>query len=149
MIHGHLSFLALLLLGSACSTLPSDQRGRGQVYERRLSQLEFPVSRQRLYQSLPPRSRPERVGSAAGSLLASTEVYRLDDWYVLEISVLYQIMTGGLLSNSGSVGSQVRAILDTTQSLENLMSQGTPEHRADIIERARLLQRPMGLSGRY
>ena len=149
MIHGHLTFLALLLLGSGCSALPSDQRGRGQVYERRLSQLEFPVSRQRLYQSLPPKSRLERVESAAGSLLASTEVYRLDDWYVLEISVLYQMMTGGLLSKPGSVGSQVRAILDTTQSLENLMNQGTPEHSADIIQRARLLQRPMGLSGRY
>lgn len=107
MIRKHLTSLALLLLGTGCSLLPSDEMTQGQAYQRRLSQLEFPVSRQRLYQSLPPRSRPERIGSAAGSLLASTEVYRLDDWYVLEISVLYQIMTDGLLSNSGNVDSQV------------------------------------------
>ena len=149
MIHRHLALLALLLLGTGCSMLPADEMGRGRVYERRLSGLEFPVTRERLYRSLPPRSHPERVGTAAGSLMGSTEVYRLDDWYVVEMSVVYQIMTGGLLPNSGSVGSQVRAILDTTQSIQNLMNQGTPEHRADIIQKARLLRRPLGRRDRY
>ena len=147
MFHGHLTLLALLL-GTGCSMLPSDEMGRGQAYQRRLSQLEFPVNRQRLYQSLPPRSRPERVGSTAGSLLGSKEVYRLDDWYVLEMSVVYQVMTGELLQHSGSVGSKVQAILDTTQSLQNLVNQGTPEHRADIIQGTRLLKRPVGLGCR-
>jgi hypothetical protein len=150
MIDLRLTFLALLLLlGTGCSVLPADERGRRLVYERRLRALEFPVTRQRLYKSLPPKSAPERVGAAAGSLLGATEVYRLDEWFVVEVSVVYHALAGGLYPLTGSVGSQVRSILDTSQSIQNLINTGTPEHRADIIQRARLLRRPVYLSGGY
>lgn len=149
MIHMHLILLALLLVGTGCSILPVDEMGRRRVYEQRLSGLEFPVTRERLYKTLPPKSDPERVGSAAGGLLASTEVYRLDAWSVMEMTVVYHAVTDGFYPSSGSVGSQVRAILDTTQSLQNLINTGTPEHRADIIQRAQVLRRPVNLHGGY
>jgi hypothetical protein len=139
-----LAVLVLLLSGTSCSMLPADEMGRRLVYERRLSRLDFPVTRQRLYKTLPPVSAPERVGNSAGSLLGSTEVYRLDEWFVVEMSVVYHVLAGGLYPSSGSVGSQVRAILDTTQSIQNLINTGTPEHRADIIQRARVVRAPVG-----
>ncbi|MDB6007573.1 MAG: hypothetical protein JWR15_4560 [Prosthecobacter sp.] len=140
------AFLLLLiaLITASCDTVPRDEYGRRQYYERRLHSLEFPVSRVRLYKTLRPRSPATPTGNAGSGLLTGIEFYRLDDLFVVELSVVYKAVTGigDYLNPAPTVGGQVRSILDASRSLENFMDRGTPEHPADIIQRARIVKRP-------
>jgi hypothetical protein len=141
----HALLLLLLILTSAgCSTLPRDEYSRRQVYERRLRSLEFPVSRARLYKTLRPTSPASPTGQPGSGLLTGSEFYRLDDIFVVEMSVVYKAVAGidDYLNPAPTVGSQVRSILDASRSIENFMDRGTPEHPADIIRKARILKRP-------
>lgn len=142
----HAFLLLLLILTTAgCSTLPRDEHSRRQVYERRLRSLEFPVSRARLYKTLHPASPASPTGQTGSGLLTGSEFYRLDDIFVVEMSVVYKAVTGidDYLNPAPTVGSQVRSILDASRSIENFMDRGTPEHPADIIQKARILKRPV------
>ena len=142
----HALLLLLLILTSAgCSTLPRDEYSRRQVYERRLRSLEFPVSRARLYKTLRPTSPAAPTGQTGSGLLTGSEFYRLDDIFVVEMSVVYKAVAGidDYLNPAPTVGSQVRSILDASRSIENFMDRGTPEHPADIIRKARILKRPV------
>lgn len=141
----HTFLLLLLILTTAgCSTLPRDEYGRRQVYERRLRSLEFPVSRARLYKTLRPASPASPTGQTGSGLLTGSEFYRLDDIFVVEMSVVYKAVAGidDYLNPAPTVGGQVRSILDASRSIENFMDRGTPEHPADIIRKARILKRP-------
>lgn len=141
----HAFLLLLLILTTAgCSSLPRDEYSRRQVYERRLRSLEFPVSRARLYKTLRPASPASPTGQTGSGLLTGSEFYRLDDIFVVEMSVVYKAVTGidDYLNPAPTVGSQVRSILDASRSIENFMDRGTPEHPADIIQKARILKRP-------
>lgn len=141
----HAFLLLLLILATAgCSSLPRDEHSRRQVYERRLRSLEFPVSRARLYKTLRPASPASPTGQTGSGLLTGSEFYRLDDIFVVEMSVVYKAVTGidDYLNPAPTVGSQVRSILDASRSIENFMDRGTPEHPADIIQKARILKRP-------
>ena len=141
-----LTALCLLLLTTlGCSVLPRDEFSRRQVYEHRLSRLEFPVTRARLYKTLRPAAPARPTGDVGAGLFSSSEVYRLDDVFVVELSVVYKAVanTSDYLNPSGSIGGQVRAILDATQSIDNFMTRGTPEHPADIVQKARIVQRPV------
>lgn len=141
----HTLLLLLLILTTAgCSTLPRDEYSRRQVYERRLRSLEFPVSRARLYKTLRPASPATPTGQPGSGLLTGSEFYRLDDIFVVEMSVVYKAVAGidDYLNPAPTVGSQVRSILDASRSIENFMDRGTPEHPADIIRKARVLKRP-------
>ncbi len=143
-----LTALCLLLLTTlGCSVLPRDEFSRRQVYEHRLSRLEFPVTRARLYKTLRPAAPARPTGDVGAGLFSSSEVYRLDDVFVVELSVVYKAVanTSDYLNPSGSIGGQVRAILDATQSIDNFMTRGTPEHPADIVQKARIVQRPVHL----
>lgn len=124
--------------------LPRDEHGRLQYYERRLHSLEFPVSRARLYKTLRPASPAAPTGQTGSGLLTGSEFYRLDDLFVVEMSVVYKAVAGidDYLSPAPTIGSQVRSILDASWSIENFMDRGTPEHPSDIIQRARILKRP-------
>ncbi|MGV3659888.1 MAG: hypothetical protein ACO1TE_06880 [Prosthecobacter sp.] len=139
-------FLGLLLLAvTGCSTLPRDVEGRRQVYEQRLSRLELPTTRQRLYKSLRPAAPPRRMDSFTGSFMTGSESYRLDADFVVELSVIYKAAVGAadFLNPARGLGSQVRAILDTTQSIGNMYSSGSANHPADIVEKARIVRRPL------
>jgi hypothetical protein len=139
-----LTVLCLLLLTTlGCTVLPRDEFSRRQVYEHRLSRLEFPVTRARLYKTLRPAAPARPTGDVGAGLFSSSEVYRLDDVFVVEMSVVYKAVanTSDYLNPSGSIGGQVRAILDATQSIDNFMTRGTPEHPADIVQKARIVQR--------
>jgi hypothetical protein len=139
-----LTVLCLLLLTTlGCTVLPRDEFSRRQVYEHRLSRLEFPVTRARLYKTLRPAAPARPSGDVGAGLFSSSEVYRLDDVFVVEMSVVYKAVanTSDYLNPSGSIGGQVRAILDATQSIDNFMTRGTPEHPADIVQKARIVQR--------
>lgn len=139
-----LTALCLLLLTTlGCSVLPRDEFSRRQVYEHRLSRLEFPVTRARLYKTLRPAAPARPTGDVGAGLFSSSEVYRLDDVFVVEMSVVYKAVanTSDYLNPSRSIGGQVRAILDATQSIDNFMTRGTPEHPADIVQKARIVQR--------
>lgn len=139
-----LTALCLLLLTTlGCSVLPRDEFSRRQVYEHRLSRLEFPVTRARLYKTLRPAAPARPTGDVGAGLFSSSEVYRLDDVFVVELSVVYKAVanTSDYLNPSRSIGGQVRAILDATQSIDNFMTRGTPEHPADIVQKARIVQR--------
>lgn len=141
----HAFLLLLLVLTTAgCDTIPRDEYGRRQYYERRLHSLELPVSRARLYKTLRPHSPATPTGRAGSGLLTGSEFYRLDDTFVVETSVVYKAVAGidDYLNPAPTVGGQVRSILDATRSLENFMDRGTPEHPADIIQRARIVKRP-------
>ena len=141
-----LTALCLLLLTTlGCSMLPRDEFSRRQVYEHRLSRLDFPVTRARLYKTLRPAAPARPTGDVGAGLLSSSEVYRLDDIFIVEMSVIYKAVanTSDYLNPSGSIGGQVRAILDATQSIDNFMTRGTPEHPADIVQRARIVKRPV------
>ncbi|MCX6837558.1 MAG: hypothetical protein NTX35_07070 [Verrucomicrobia bacterium] len=141
-----LTALCLLLLTTlGCSVLPRDEFSRRQVYEHRLSRLEFPVTRARLYKTLRPAAPARPTGDVGAGLFSSSEVYRLDDVFVVELSVVYKAVanTSDYLNPSGSIGGQVRAILDATQSIDNFMTRGTPENPADIVQKARIVQRPV------
>lgn len=141
-----LTALCLLLLTTlGCSVLPRDEFSRRQVYEHRLSRLEFPVTRARLYKTLRPAAPARPTGDVGAGLFSSSEVYRLDDVFVVELSVVYKAVanTSDYLNPSRSIGGQVRAILDATQSIDNFMTRGTPEHPADIVQKARIVQRPV------
>lgn len=141
----HAFLLLLLILTTAgCSTLPRDEYSRRQVYERRLRNLEFPVSRARLYKTLRPASPASPTGQTGSGLLTGSEFYRLDDIFVVEMSVVYKAVVGidDYLNPAPTVGGQVRSILDASRSIENFMDRGTPEHPADIIRKARILKRP-------
>lgn len=135
--------LLLLLVLTGCTVLPRDEYARRQVYEQRLRRLEFPVTRDRLYRTLPPASPAQPTGNPGSGLLTGSEFYRLDDLFAVEMSVVYQAVTGidDYLNPAPTVGGQVRSILDATRSLDNFMSRGTPEHPADIIRKARLVRR--------
>lgn len=138
--------LLLLILSTAgCSMLPQDEFSRRQVYEHRLSRLEFPVTRARLYKTLRPAAPARPTGDVGAGLFSSSEVYRLDDVFIVEMSVIYKAVanTGDYLNPSASIGGQVRAILDATQSIDNFMTRGTPEHPADIVQKARVVRRPL------
>ena len=76
---------------------------------------------------------------------ASTALTRLDDVFVVEMSVVYKAVAGidDYLNPAPTVGGQVRSILDASRSIENFMDRGTPEHPADIIQKARILKRPV------
>lgn len=134
----------LLLLLTGCAILPRDESARRQVYERRLARLDFPVTRDRLYHTLRPASPAHPTGNPGSGLLTGSEFYRLDDVFAVEMSVVYKAVAGidDYLNPSATVGGQVRSILDATQSLDNFMSRGTPEHPADIIRKARVVMRP-------
>jgi hypothetical protein len=139
-----LLLLLLVLTTAGCNTLPRDEYGRRQYYERRLHSLEFPVSRARLYKTLHPDSPAAPTGNPGSGLLTGSEFYRLDDIFVVEMSVVYKAVAGigDYLNPAPTVGGQVRSILDASRSLENFMDRGTPEHPADIIQRARIVRRP-------
>jgi hypothetical protein len=142
----HALLLLLLIITTAgCSTLPRDEYSRRQVYERRLRSLEFPVSRARLYKTLRPASPASPTGQPGSGLLTGSEFYRLDDIFVVEMSVVYKAVAGidDYLNPAPTVGSQVRSILDASRSIENFMDRGTPEHPADIIRKTRILKRPV------
>lgn len=135
----------LLLLTTGCTMLPHDEAGRRQVYERRLSRLDFPVARDRLYTTLRPASPARPTGRPGSGLLTGSEFYRLDDIFIVELSVVYNAVSGtaGYFHPRPTIGGQVRAILDATQSLDNFMTRGTPEHPADIVQQARIVRRPV------
>ncbi|HEY1050298.1 MAG TPA: hypothetical protein VGE39_11105 [Prosthecobacter sp.] len=143
----HLTLLLglFLLAVSGCSTLPRDVEGRRLVYEQRLSRLEFPTTRQRLYKSLHPAAPPHRRDSFTGSFMTGDESYRLDADFVVELSVIYKAAVGAadFLNPTRGLGSQVRAILDTTQSIENMYSSGSANHPGDIVQKARVVRRPL------
>jgi len=138
------ALLLLLCLTAGCTMLPQDEFGRRQVYERRLHSLEFPVSRARLYKTLRPASPARPTGNSGSGLLTGSEFYRLDDIFVVELSVVYKAVAGAAdyFNPAPTIGGQVRAILDASQSIDNFMDRGTPEHPADIIQRARIVRRP-------
>jgi hypothetical protein len=140
-----IAFLLLLLTTAGCSMLPRDEFSRRQVYEHRLSRLEFPVTRARLYKMLRPAAPARPTGDVGAGLISSSEVYRLDDVFIVEMSVIYKAVanTGDYLNPSASIGGQARAILDATQSIDNFMTRGTPEHPADIVQKARVVRRPL------
>ncbi len=141
----HALLLLLLILTTAgCSTLPRDEYGRRQVYERRLRSLEFPVTRKRLYKTLRPASPASPTGHTGSGLLTGSEFYRLDDIFVVEMSVVYKALTGidDYLNPAPTIRGQVRSILDASRSIENFMDRGTPEHPADIIQKARIVKSP-------
>ncbi|WP_395735728.1 hypothetical protein [Prosthecobacter sp.] len=140
----HAFLLFFVIFAGGCSSLPRDEQGRRQYYERRLHSLEFPVTRARLYKTLRPDSPAQPTGRIGSGLLTGSEFYRLDDLFVVEMSVVYKAVAGigDYLNPAPTVGGQVRAILDASQSLENLMDRGTPEYPSDIIQRARVLKRP-------
>lgn len=140
-----IAFLLLLLTTAGCSMLPRDEFSRRQVYEHRLSRLEFPVTRARLYKTLRPAAPARPTGDVGAGLFSSSEVYRLDDIFIVEMSVIYKAVanTSEHLNPSASIGGQVRAILDATQSIDNFMTRGTPEHPADIVQKARVVRRPL------
>lgn len=144
-MHRFIAFFLLLLSTAGCSMLPRDEFSRRQVYEHRLSRLEFPVTRARLYKRLRPAAPARPTGDVGIGLFSSSEVYRLDDIFIVEMSVIYKAVagTGDYLNPSGSIGGQVRAILDATQSIDNFMTRGTPEHPADIVQKARIVRRPV------
>lgn len=139
-----LLLLLILFASSGCNTLPRDESSRRQVYERRLRSLEFPVTRARLYKTLRPASAASPTGRTGSGLLTGSEFYRLDDVFVVEMSVIYKAVAGiGDYLNPGpTIGGQVRAILDASQSIENLVDRGTPEHPSDIIQKARIVRHP-------
>ena len=139
-----LLLLLLLFTAAGCSTPPRDEHARRQYYERRLYSLEFPVSRSRLYKTLHPTSPATPTGRPGSGLLTGSEYYRLDDLFVVEMSVVYKAVAGieDYLNPAPSIGGQVRSILDASQSLENLMDRGTPEHPSDIIRKAQIVKRP-------
>jgi hypothetical protein len=143
-IHAFL-LLLLILTTAGCDSLPRDEYGRRQYYERRLYSLEFPVSRARLYQTLRPASPAAPTGKTGSGLLSGSEFYRLDDVFVVEMSVVYKAVAGieDYLNPAPTVGGQVRSILDASRSIENFMDRGTPEHPADIIRKALILKRPV------
>ena len=136
--------LVLVLTAGGCSTLPQDEYGRRRVYERRLHSLEFPVTRARLYKTLRPDSPARPSGSPGSGLLTGSEFYRLDDIFVVELSVVYKAVAGAddYFHPAPTIGGQVRSILDASRSIENFMDRGTPEHPADIIRKARIVKRP-------
>ena len=140
-----LLLLLLILTAAGCDTLPRDEYGRRQVYERRLRTLEFPVSRARLYKTLRPASPASPTGNVGSGLLTGSEFYRLDDVFVVEMSVVYKAVAGidDYLNPAPTVGGQVSSILDASRSLENFMDRGTPEHPADIIRKAHIVKRPV------
>lgn len=142
-IHALLLLLIIFTVGG-CNTPPRDEFGRRQYYERRLRRLEFPVSRVRLYKTLRPASPASPTGQVGSGLLTGSEYYRLDDIFVVEMSVVYKAVAGigDYLNPAPSIGGQVRSILDASRSLENFMDRGTPEHPADIIQGARIVKRP-------
>lgn len=136
--------LLIILVTSGCNTLPRDEAGRRQVYERRLSRLDFPITRARLYNTLRPASSARPTGNPGSGLLTGSEFYRLDDIFVVELSVVYKAVAGAAdyFNPAPTIGGQVRAILDASRSIENFMDRGTPEHPADIVQRARIVKRP-------
>ncbi|MCB1277534.1 hypothetical protein [Prosthecobacter sp.] len=140
-----LLLLVLVFTAGGCSTLPQDEHGRRQVYERRLRSLELPVTRARLYKTLRPASPSRPTGDVGSGLLTGSEFYRLDDIFVVEMSVVYKAVAGmdDYLNPAPTIGGQVRSILDATQSIDNFMNRGTPEHPADIIRKARIVKRPV------
>lgn len=137
--------LLLLFTLTACDTLPRDESSRRQVYEHRLSRLEFPVTRARLYKTLRPESPAQPTGNSGSGLLTGSEFYRLDEVFAVELSVVYKAVAGidDYINPAPTIGGQVRAILDASQSLDNFMTRGTPEHPADIIRKARIVKRPL------
>jgi len=137
-------FLILLGCLSSCTLLPQDEAGRRRVYESRLSRLEFPVTRDRLYRTLRPDSPARPTGNPSPGLLTGSEFYRLDDVFVVELSVVYKAVAGAgdYFNPSATISGQIRNILDATESIENLVNRGTPEHPADIVQRARIVRRP-------
>lgn len=142
----HAFLLCLIALTTAgCDTLPRDEHGRRQYFERRLHSLEFPVSRARLYKTLRPDSPAQPTGNMGSGLLTGSEFYRLDNTFVVEMSVVYKAVAGigDYFNPARTIGGQVRSILDASQSIENFMDRGTPEHPADIIQRARIVKRPV------
>ncbi len=143
-LHRAFFLLLLVLTVVSCDTLPRDEFGCRQFYERRLHRLDFPVSRARLYQTLRPDSPARPTGNIGSGLLTGSEFYRLDDLFVIELSVVYKAVAGigDYLNPAPSIRGQVRAILDASQSIDNFMSRGTPEHPADIIQKARIVKRP-------
>ncbi|WP_395743255.1 hypothetical protein [Prosthecobacter sp.] len=141
----HTALLLLFLFTAAgCDTLPRDEHSRRQVYEQRLHSLEFPVSRARLYRTLHPDSAASPTGRTGSGFLTGSEYYRLDDVFVVEMSVVYKAVTriDDYLNPAQTIGGQVRSILDASQSIENFMDRGTPEHPSDIIQKARIVRRP-------
>lgn len=141
----HLLLLPLLLTVPACSTLPRDAAGRRQVYEQRLARVEFPTTRERLNKVLRPAAPPRPLGRFHGNLISGRESYRVDADFVVELSVIYKAAVGAsdFLNPARGLGSQVRAILDTTRSIDNLYSSGSPNHPGDIIQNAEIVYRPL------
>jgi hypothetical protein len=139
-----LLLLLLAFIAAGCSTPPHDEQGRRTYYERRLHSLELPVTRARLYHTLPPASPARPTGRPSQGVLSGNEYYRLDDLFVVEIAVIYKAVAGmdDYLNPSPTLGGQVRSILDASRSIENFMDRGTPEHPSDIIRRAQIMKRP-------
>lgn len=147
-----LSSLLLLLPGAAwllalpaCSSLPRDAAARREAYEQRLARLDFPTTRQRLNKVLRPAAPPRPLGRFHGNLISGRESFRLDADFVMELSVIYKGAVGAsdLFDPSRGFGSQVRAILDTTRSIENLQAYGSPNDPGDIVRSAKIVHRPL------
>ncbi len=139
-----LAFLLLVLALTGCSSLPGDPASRRQVYEQRLRRLELPVTRARLYKALRPESPARPTGDPGASLLSGSEFYRLDNDFGVEMSVVYKAVVGAedYLNPAPTLRGQIRSILDATQSIDNFVNRGTPEHPDDIVRKARIVMRP-------
>lgn len=143
-------FLPILLLFltalTGCSTLPGDPAARQRVYEQRLARLDFPTTRKKVYRAVEPAGAPLRVDRDSINFMRGREAYRVDADFVVELSVIYKaaINAPDLLNPSRSIYSQLRMIMDTTQSIDNIAVSGSANHPADIVERARIVRRPMG-----
>jgi hypothetical protein len=140
-MHHFIALLLLLVTTAGCSMLPRDEFSRRQVYEHRLSRLEFPVTRARLYKTLRPAAPARPTGNSGSGLLTGNEFYPIDNNFGVDMSVIYKAVTGidDYLNPAPSIGGQVRSILDASRSIENFMDRGTPEHPADIIRKARII----------
>ena len=145
------SILLLLVVTTGCTILPRDEAGRRRVYESRLNRLEFPVTRERLYKTLRPESPARPTGNPGSGLLTGSEFYRLDDVFTVEMSVVYKAVAGAgdYFNPSATISGRIRSILDATESIENMVNRGTPEHPADIVQRARIVRRPAYRSGSF
>lgn len=140
------ALLLLVVTVTGCSSLPDDPASRREVYERRLARVEFPTTRQKLYKVLHPAAPARQIDRSPLNFMSAHEVYRLDANHVVELSVIYKAAAGAsdFLNPTRGLGSRVRAILDTTSSIDNLVTSGSPNHPRDIIQSARVLRRPLG-----
>lgn len=136
--------LVLMLNVSGCRSLPREAGARRQVYEQRLRGLSFPTTRERLYRVLRPAGPPVRSDALPGNVLSGQETYRLDADFVVELTVIYKavVRANDFLNPSRSLFGQMRALMDTTTSIDNMVNLGTPNYPGDIVDKARIRYQP-------